>query len=352
MSATGSSPASEELDFKGVKSLLPLDSKAGLPEGWPKDGIYVFPEAKRDPWLKAIQKATDSIQMAAYRLSDPEIILALEAALKKGVKVFLLVEPEPMSHERSDNVVSPIEELKKMGAGISTTPSDFKQVHHKMIIIDGKWAMVGTGNLDKESFDGLQDKVKNEQPTRDFTITLTRPDLLEELKTVFEADTKQQKIPPTQSQLIWGPDGQRKAFLGMINGAEKTIQIYQQSIQDEGIAKALAEAAGRGVKVEILMMEDPFGMMKKGKQDPNLTNQELITKAGGTVYFNQQHYIHAKVMIIDGKLMYIGSCNFYPSSIDETRELGVLTVDESQIIMVQAVHQEDIKHSKALTLKK
>jgi phosphatidylserine/phosphatidylglycerophosphate/cardiolipin synthase-like enzyme len=202
--------------------------------------------------------------------------------------------------------------------------------------------MISTGNLDAETFDSVP--TISPAPCRDFAITITNPKILEELATMFKADITDKRIsPPLSSQLVWGPDNQRNVFLRMINSARKSIRIYQQDFTDVCIAQAVAGAARDGVKVEVVMMPYPFSKT----EDKNIPNQKLIQEAGGRIYLHNYHYMHAKVMIIDGedadnRLMYIGSCNFYTPSLDQTRELGVLTADAEQIKQINTVFDSDL----------
>lgn len=319
------------------------DIKTMLPGGWPSKGIHVFPAAGRQVWLDAINSAKESIQMAAYKLSDEIIVRAIISIIKeKQIKVDILIQPEVHKHGQSLNVESPIDRLRMEGVQVHALSNRFNQAHYKMIIIDGKWGMVSTGNLDAETFDGVP--TISAAPCRDFAITITNPKMVEELAAVFKADITDKRIsPPFSSQLVWGPDNQRSVFLRMINSARKSIRIYQQDFTDIGIAQAVAGAARSGVNVEVIMMPFPFNK----SEDKNTPNQNLIQDAGGKVYLHTHHYMHAKVMIIDAevaenRLMYIGSCNFYTPSLDQTRELGVLTADIEQIKQVNTVFEGDL----------
>lgn len=307
------------------------------PSGWPKTGLQVFPEAGREAWLRAINSAKHTIQMAAYRLSDEKIANALAAVAEEGrVKISLLIQPITYQHDKSGDAASPIETFKQKGINVYQLSSRFNQAHYKLIIIDGKWAMISTGNLDASSLDGLPSDTHTD-PCRDFAITVTNPQMIKELVRVFEADISDKRVVPNHPQLVWGPDDQRSVFLKMINSAQKRIRIYQQDIQDVGIAQALAGVARDGVSVEILMMPYPFSKT----EDKNIPNQELIRQAGGKVYLHTKHYIHAKIMIVDDQLMYLGSCNFYTPSIDQTRELGVITADPAHIKQVNDTFDND-----------
>ena len=312
-----------------------------LPKGWPEDGSHIFPEARRSPWINAINSAKKSIKLAAYKLSDQEIVDALCAAAERNVTVDILTEANFFTHEKSNNIILPALILKEAGAHLFHISDRFNQTHYKLILIDDTWGMLSTGNLDSESFDGI--KTISEAPCRDFAITITNPALFKELERIFEADILDKRITPEHDQIALGPDNQRAVFLKMINSAKKSIRVYQQDLQDEGITKALAGAAQDGVKVEVIMMPYPFSKDK----DNNIPDQEYIRSKGGKVHLHKRHYIHAKVLLVDAedpenRILYIGSCNFYPASLDKNREMGILTKDPKHIEKILKTFEEDL----------
>lgn len=306
------------------------------PHGWTKNTVFIFPEDGRSPWITAIEEAKKTISMAAYRLSDPKILEALSAAKKRGIQVNLLVEPAVINHDKGYSENS-LEYLKSLDITVHAPSKRFSQVHYKMIIVDRSWGLIGTGNLDAESFDG----VKNVPACRDFAVPVLKGSLIHEMLRVFEADCKDTRIVPRTGKLIWGPDQQRSVFLRMINGAKRKIQIYQQDIQDMGIVAALAGAARAGVDVQLIMTPYPFNKSK----DSNLPNQELLKKAGAKVALNTKTYIHAKIMIVDNKEMYIGSTNFYTPSLDQARELGIAVDNYKSIRAVIETFEKDWKEA-------
>ncbi|RZI45367.1 phospholipase D-like domain-containing protein [Candidatus Finniella inopinata] len=332
-----------------LQELVPVFDKAfpSLPENWDTDGICIFPDAQRKPWLDAMANAKNTIRLAAYRLADPEILKALCDAADRGIHIKLFVDPQPIGHEKTENTSFSMDHVKGRKTISAYYPvAPLKQTHHKLIIVDDRWAMVSTGNLDKESFDGIIDaegKIQEVAP-RDFAITITNPDMVKELITVFDADIEGKPATPQHPQLIWGPSPtQKQFFLDMIASAKQSIHVYQQSIQDEDVAKALAAAAKKGTKVEIMMVPFPFSK----KNDPNIPNQDLIRKAGGIIHLKAL-YIHAKIVVIDAndknhRVMYLGSLNFYEPSFKESRELGVITNDPAQIEKIMSVFKKDVK---------
>ena len=49
--------------------------------------LLVFPDNKREPFLNAIQNAQQSIQLAAYKLSDLAVMEALKKAAERGCHI-------------------------------------------------------------------------------------------------------------------------------------------------------------------------------------------------------------------------------------------------------------------------
>ena len=152
--------------------------------------LLVFPDTKREPFLNAIQNAQKSIQLAAYKLSDLAVMEALKKAAERGISIDIFYEPNIFKHSRQDAQTSDLDALKSEHIRIHTHSNRFNQTHHKLLIIDGKKALIGTINFDEESFDGIagEDRQKENAPCRDFAIETDDPQILQELAQVFNAD--------------------------------------------------------------------------------------------------------------------------------------------------------------------
>jgi phosphatidylserine/phosphatidylglycerophosphate/cardiolipin synthase-like enzyme len=296
-----------------------------VPSGFDKDTVFVEPDSGRKPFIDAIRSARKNIHIFSYKLVDPIIIKELQNAHQRGVNISIIVEPFIYKHglEETKDIVSPIDQLKKF-ASVYTRSARFNQTHLKIFIIDESWAVFTTGNIVEYAFD-------NVNAERNFVVPILDKDSIKEIMRVFRADSQDKLIVPSHRQVVFGPDYQRTTFLRLLNQAEKTIDIYQQDFSDIEIARAVAGAAKEGVKVRLLM--SPCGISEK--IDQSIPAQNLIKKEGGKVKLSEKVQIHAKVIIVDGKEMYVGSCNFYPPSIDGTREMGVLIKNPKQIKIVQ-----------------
>lgn len=324
--------------------------------------VYIFggdfTQDRETPFIKLIQSAQegDTIRMAAYKFTDKPIMDELIAAANRGATVRLLKEREiwlrPGSSLEDDGGENPDKYLTAGNAHIiiANTPPHFLQQHAKFISVTGKSggerAIISTANFC--DMDDQKTRTEGKPIYHDFAIDVSDPESIHNLTTVFDADMQgiptQARAPEFESlaSIVWGPDFQRSTFSKMIEEAKKEILIYQQDLQDEDIANKLARAAERGVKVRILMVEKPFGEKHGNK---NLTNQTKLVKSSAHVNFvdpsSDPHlYIHAKIMVADG-VMYIGSCNMYQPSIDQTRELGVLTRDAEDVGTVMKTFEKD-----------
>lgn len=101
--------------------------------------------------LAAITNADRSIYLtAAYFIPDPNTILALTAATKRGVDVRLLLPGISDSWLAFHGGRSHYDVLLKAGVRIYERPDAL--LHAKTVVVDGAWATVGSSNIDWRSF--------------------------------------------------------------------------------------------------------------------------------------------------------------------------------------------------------
>ncbi|EKE01316.1 MAG: nucleic acid binding ob-fold tRNA/helicase-type [uncultured bacterium] len=309
----------------------------------PPDGFIVVPEDEtygpaRNLFVAMLDKAKHTIDLSMYQLKDQGMIDTLVRAHQRGVRIRIVSEKHPYKHlyNKEKNLHGGVEQLEKLGIPVKGLAPRFSkgnpqaQAHHKILIVDDDCVVVMSGNWD----------VSTLTATRDFALIINKdkdPLVFQEIKQLFESDWHNKSFEPKNESLIIGPGHQRDQFIKLFSKAKKSIEIYQQSYNDEKIAQALEDICRRGVDVKLLMMPFPFG----GQKDGNAGFQDRLIKAGGKVHLVTTRYIHAKVVIIDGKMAYIGSCNFYPPSLDINREVGVLTENASVINRLRDVFKKD-----------
>jgi len=133
-----------------MRRLLILLWLLGLALAAPR--LVVEPEDGVKPLLDLIASAKKEVlvKMYLWTPSRMDLVEALGEAVKRGVRVRVLLEREP-SGGRVDLAV--FQALKERGVEVRlTTPFRFVFVHEKSLVVDRKRAWVGTMNLTGSSF--------------------------------------------------------------------------------------------------------------------------------------------------------------------------------------------------------
>lgn len=267
--------------------------------------LIIEPDAGRAPLLSAINNAKSSVDLVMYGLTDESFITALIQAKNSGKKINILLEPEPYKSENEN--ARAIRTLRSENISLYWPDKKFKLVHQKTFLFDNQTAIVMTFNLTHSSF----------SRERNFALILTDPSEVSEIKRVFDADRMQKNVTVSDPHLLWSPDNSREKILQLIEGAHSEIKIYAQDITDYTIIGTLAKMARKGIDVKIILSITPEKLRSK--------KFAFLKKAGVVVHNSQHYYIHAKVIIVDQKRAILGSINFTKPSLNDNRELSVLT---------------------------
>lgn len=152
------------------------------------------------------------------------------------------------------------------------------------------------------------------------------------------------------------PDNMFEVILAHIQAARESITLEGYVLESVPLGLALAERAQAGVEVRILLEGSPSG----GIRDVQRWITQHIAAAGGQVYYmvndrNQAHdryrFQHAKLMIFDGRIVYIGSENFSADSMPDDdkrngtwgrRGVGLLTDAPGVVARAQALVTADL----------
>lgn len=312
----------------------------------------IYEEASA-PILKVIQEATESLEGCVYKLDYDPILDALIAAKKRGVSVTLFVEASPYQHAGSNQTTTNILALEKSGIKVIKNLKTQKesQLHAKFLLADGKKLLLTTMNWDQESFLGStswhQIPPQGDAPTRDVALLLEDPVLIEEASQAIKwAKTGEILKTPSHVSLNFGPlSSTRDYIMQALMTAKKSLQIWQQSVQDDQIIDALIKLQEGGVQVSLVMTHDPFNASLKGKEDGNLPNLHRLTKAGVKIYRLPSFsfpYIHMKGAIIDGERFLFTSSNFYPKSLDNGFEVSYNLDDIEAVKALLVVFEKDV----------
>jgi phosphatidylserine/phosphatidylglycerophosphate/cardiolipin synthase-like enzyme len=99
----------------------------------------------------------------------------------------------------------------------------------------------------------------------------------------------------------------------------------------------LVSRAASGIRVRILL-PDPI-------EDPGWEIVGRLQAAGIEVRELDDPYGHAKAILVDGISLFIGSQNLTKTSLDENRELGIVTDDRGVIARLTATFARDFAAS-------
>jgi phosphatidylserine/phosphatidylglycerophosphate/cardiolipin synthase-like enzyme len=131
-------------------------------------------------------------------------------------------------------------------------------------------------------------------------------------------------------------------LLALINGAQHSLDIEQEEFSSTALVNAVVAAANRGVTVRVVI------------EDPSSYTSELnkVTAAGGKVtgYSSTTgFYIHAKTVIADygtsTAKVFMGSENFSSGSLNNNRELGLITTDSGVMSGLETTFSGDFTGS-------
>jgi hypothetical protein len=308
-----------------------------------KLALLPMPDSGPSTLARLIHDAQVSIDLSMYQLEDPALISELRAAAQH-LPVRVMLEPETVG---ARNFAMASAALRSAGVIVTTTPPAFsagnKVDHAKFMIIDDRELVFSTGNMLRS---GLGGHGAPEFNMRDFWVRDARPASVQAARVLFDADLARNTttnlraadVQALQAAFVLTPDNARGAITNLIAGANQRLFIYNQTLKDNAlIGKIASKQAGVDVRV-LLGFQPGFG---GGPPD----NQKAIDtlrrpEAPRSVAFYTRHYLHAKVVVADGRA-FVGSQNFSSGGLDNNRELGEIINDPTIVDQLATMFQAD-----------
>ena len=272
----------------------------------PDDGIL--------PIIKAIKRAKKSLDIVIFRFDMPEIEDALAAAVERGVAVRALIAHTNRGGEKKLRKLE--SRLLKSGATLSRTANDMVRYHGKVIIIDGKKAMVLGFN-----FSSLDIK-----RSRSLGLITVNPQIVSALSKVIDADHN--RLPPivTSPRLVVSPENAREQLSKFIQGARRELLIYDANVSDDRIIALLMQRAAAGVKVKIL------GSLEQKWKGTGFKVKSL-----------RGLRLHVRAIVRDRKAAFVGSQSLRKLELDKRREVGMITKDRRAVGRIAGLFESDWK---------
>jgi phosphatidylserine/phosphatidylglycerophosphate/cardiolipin synthase-like enzyme len=264
----------------------------------------------------AVAAARSSVELAMYELSDRRIEAALASAAGRGVKVSVILDADREGWRNRPAY----DYLSSRGVHVAWGPAS-TIVHQKTLCVDDVTCWVMTGNLTPVYY----------ATTRDYAVVDSDPADVAAIVATFRSDFGAGRLskPTPGPGLIWAP-GAQGALVALIASARSRLQIEAEVMNSRAVSAALEAAARRGVHVLITMTDQ--------SEWASAFNQ--LSSAGVHIATYPDTatalYIHAKVIVVDGRRAFVGSENFSDSSLYYTRELGVVTSEPAVVAPLAA----------------
>lgn len=298
--------------------------------------------------LDGIEESTECIHVMTYILSRDEaglpVVDALRKKAEKGVEVRLLVD----AFGFFGNGGKWIEDLKKAGGGVarfmpllplhSHTSANLRN-HRKLAIFDHRKAVTGGQNIDRR-FMGPE---AGPETFRDFSILVEGPvvrhlnflflnDWLfatgrkpEDFRDIFSlelpaAGEKTLEVIESGPEVPTDPLYDR--ILELVQDCRETLTIVTPYfVPDDVLFRSLVVKARAGRRVRLVL--------------PRNSNQRLVDvarfhylrqlhQAGVEILFFLPGMIHAKLILVDGRIALSGSANFDMRSLFVNFEMGIV----------------------------
>jgi phosphatidylserine/phosphatidylglycerophosphate/cardiolipin synthase-like enzyme len=288
--------------------------------------VFVEPEAGATPLTSAIKSATHSISVEVYLLTDSRVIAALEDAEHRGVDVRVMIEEHPYGGD----VVSPQRTLQTLQtAGIAARFADpaYYYTHAKMLIIDDAILYILTANLTRSALGG-----SSVARNREFGVIDAHGDDVAEAVAIFQADWNRTQPKLHDTNMVVSPVNARARITALFAQARISLLVEDEEMYDAASEDALIAAAQRGVSVRLIL---------PGTTDIEAADAARLKAGGVQLVYVSAPYIHAKAIVSDGRLAFIGSENFSQTSLDQNREVGLLLADTTALVTITTTFERD-----------
>ena len=282
--------------------------------------LAVEPGAKSSPWTDAMTGAKDSVHVLIYQMGTGPILDGLIAAAKGGldVEVILDASQKPVNDKFKT-------QLEAAGAKVEWSDPQFSFMHAKTMIVDGKTAVVSTGNYSAAQLDAERNYVMTDIDAHDVAA----------LGALFDADFARAPAPDlTCSRIIVSPINSRDRILEVINSANTELLVESMQLADTDVRNALVARKAKGATVRVILA-DPSWIAA------NTDAAAFLAKNGIEARRMLSPKVHVKSIQVDGSFAYAGSENLSQTSLDHNREIGLVVTEADNIATMHATFESD-----------
>lgn len=329
----------------------------------------------------AIRQARKHINLETFILEDDEIGRQfIELLLEKqgqGVQVNIIYDsigsldtPESFFKRLRDAGIqvvefNPVNPMKPNGQWFLIHPD-----HRKILIVDGRIAIIGGINISSVYSSGLSGREKKKGqplPWRDTDVQIEGPAVTEAQKLFLQTWLKQEGpeliekdyLPvqrehgPALVRVVGSTPGQDNritfvVYVSAITFAEHSIHLTNAYfIPDDQILDALSAAARRGVDVKIILAANSDSAISIHAARYNYA---ALLQAGVKIYERRDSILHAKTAVIDGIWSTVGSTNLDYWSLLSNDEVNVVVLNREFAGKMEEMFAMDLASSDQIHL--
>ena len=308
----------------GITSLL---SGVGSAHAASDFSLLVLPDQGENAIYNFVNSATSSIDVTMYELNDVTLENDLVSREKAGVNVRVILDQAQKSYNTAaDNL------LTAGGVGVVWSSTAFTYTHQKTITVNNDESDISSGNFDTAYY----------ATSRDFDVFDTDANDVAAIVAVFNADYAHTSITPSDGDdLVWSPTDSQSHLLTLIDGAQHSLDIEQEE-------SVTPRWSTRSSPTRSAASPSASSSRTRRTTRPSSTR----SPAGGTVtgYSSSTgYYIHAKTVIADygtsTAKAFVGSENFSSNSLNDNRELGLITTDSGVMSGLETAFSGDFSGS-------
>ena len=277
--------------------------------------LFRWPKKSYSPRTNLIQSSSGYLHIWIYDITFRNLRdLLVNTAHRIPVK--LIIEHNKYK-DNGVKIQQTIDYLRTWGIQIKSDDDLDVNFTHAKTFVSAEFALIQTSNLTKNSFDN----------NREYYFVTNDKNIISNLQYLFDRDWKWQKIDinSIHPSILVCPLDCRSKLHNMIKNAKYSIKIQNQQINDEKLIGLLNDKIIQWIKVQIIVADKEWAQ--------SLTPQFPL----GTIRRLKKPYPHAKMMMIDDRMLKISSINFTSNSIDNNREIWIIT-DSTQAV-------NDFKHN-------
>lgn len=330
-------------------------------------------EEKFQSLLEDLKEAKHHIHIEYYIIIDDtignDIFDILKEKAKKGLEVRLIYD-DVGSIGLSKKAIRSLESAGvEVGAYMPVLLPRFANKvnyrnHRKIVVIDGTIGYTGGINV--------EDKYIN-APGRGYwrdTHMRIFGDAVKSLQLLFLLDwyfVKEHLIEPSDiyfpecdldrfqmcSIIGSGPDSDTQSMMELYfslitNTREEILITTPYFIPNESILTAIITAAKSGVKVKMLLPKNADSVFI---HEATLSFLKPVIKSGAEVYLYEKGMIHAKTIVVDGRVSTVGTANLDYRSFEQNSEVNAVIYDEKVARRLKKDFEEDLENAFLIDLK-